>query len=264
MLAGDRLEHLRSAVDAARSEAGFDGDLDAVALKADHYSAFVELHIEQGPLLERHGLAIGIVTHIAAPATLRVSIEGEGGHAGAVLMPGRRDAFLGACEIALAVEHAAKSTGSADTVATVGKCDIHPGAVNSIPSRVQLLADVRDIDAARRDGVLHAIHRACGEIALQRNLSIRCEVLNQDLPAECDSVVGAAIERSCEELNIKPLHMISRAYHDSLFMSRMGPAAMIFIPCQGGVSHRPDEFASAADIARGVHVLAETLARLAA
>lgn len=250
-------------VDEARSGAGFHGSLDSVTLPASYYSTFVELHIEQGPLLERHGLQIGLVTHIAAPSTLRISIEGEGGHAGAVLMPNRRDAFLGACEIALAIEHAAKSTGSVDTVATVGVCEIHPGAVNSIPSRVRLLADVRDIDPARRDNVLDAIHRACIEIASKRNLRVEWEVLNQDLPAECDPIAMRAIQETCEELGIAPSHMISRAYHDSLFMSRIGPVAMIFIPCRGGVSHRPDEFASATDIARGVRVLAGTLARLA-
>ncbi len=263
MLAGDTMERLRDAVDAARTEAGFQGPLDEVALKADYYSAFVELHIEQGPLLERHGVPIGIVTHIAAPATLRISVEGESGHAGAVLMPHRRDAFLGACEIALAVERAAKSTGSVDTVGTVGVCEVHPGAVNSIPGRVGLMADVRDIDPARRDGVLDEIRRACIAVAEARALRVECEVVNQDLPAACEAVAMRAIEESCEELGIAPMHMISRAYHDSLFMSRIGPTAMIFIPCRGGVSHRPDEFASAEDIARGVHVLASALARLA-
>ena len=116
-----------------------------------HYHAFVELHIEQGPLLERGNVPLGVVTAIAAPATLNIEIEGEGGHAGAVLMPDRRDAFVAAAEIALAVESAAKSTGAIDTVATVGICEVFPGAVNSIPSRVRMTADVRDIDLARRD-----------------------------------------------------------------------------------------------------------------
>ena len=107
----------------ARAGAGFTGALSSVALGADAYAAFVELHIEQGPILEARGLDIGIVTAIAAPASLRVHIEGEGGHAGAVLMPERRDAFLAGAEVALAVEAAARGTGSIDTVGTVGVCD---------------------------------------------------------------------------------------------------------------------------------------------
>ncbi len=266
-LAPDALNKLRDpdglTVDQARSAAGFQGSLETVPLPAGYYESFVELHIEQGPLLERQGIPIGIVTNIAAPATLRISIEGEGGHAGAVLMPDRRDAFLGACEIALIVELAAKSTGSRDTVATVGVCDVFPGAVNSIPIRARLLVDVRDIDPIRRDRVLDAIRLGAQHTAASRNLTVTCETLNQDLPAQSDPRAIQAIQESCEELGITPLHMISRAYHDSLFMSRVSPVAMIFIPCRGGVSHRPDEFASATDIARGVEVLAGALARLA-
>ncbi len=111
-----------------RRGARFTGPLSEVALSPGHYSAFVELHIEQGPLLEKKQLEIGVVKAIAAPASLRIEIEGEGGHAGAVLMPDRRDAFLAAAEIALAVEAAAKSTGSRDTVGTCGVCDVFPGS----------------------------------------------------------------------------------------------------------------------------------------
>src|SRR6202008_2401397 len=100
------------------------------------YAAFVELHIEQGPRLEREGKPIGVVTAIAAPALLRVVWQGEGGHAGAVLMPGRKDALCAAAEAVLAVEHAALQSGSPDTVATTGICRVHPGASNGIPDRV--------------------------------------------------------------------------------------------------------------------------------
>ena len=138
-------------LDEVRAAANFTGPLHLVPMPPDFYHAFVELHIEQGPLLERAGIPIGVVTAIAAPATLNIEIQGEGGHAGAVLMPHRRDAFTAAAEIALAVESAAKSTGAVDTVATVGICEVFPGAVNSIPSRVRLTTDVRgDIALDRR------------------------------------------------------------------------------------------------------------------
>ncbi len=129
-----------------RQEAGYHDELDTVKLTTNSYHAFVELHIEQGSRLEQSGKSIGIVTAIAAPATLSVTIEGDGGHAGTVLMPDRRDAFPAAAEIILAVEQSAKASPSPDAVATVGLCNIYPSAVNSIPSRVYMEIDIRDID----------------------------------------------------------------------------------------------------------------------
>jgi N-carbamoyl-L-amino-acid hydrolase len=153
-------------LDQARSAAGFEGALSSVRLAPGYYSAFVEMHIEQGPILERHNVPLGIVTSIAAPAGLRIAIDGEGGHAGTVLMFERHDAFLAAAEIALAVEASARASGSPDTVGTVGVCDVFPGAVNSVPSRVRMEVDVRDTDEARRDEVLAKIKRACVETRL--------------------------------------------------------------------------------------------------
>lgn len=251
-------------LDEVRRSAGFTGDLTEVQLQKGCYSAFLELHIEQGPILERERIDIGVVTAIAAPATLRIDIEGEGGHAGAVQMPDRRDAFLAGAEIALAVEAAAKSTGSSDTVGTTGICDIFPRAVNSIPSRVRMEIDVRDIDHARRDGVLDQIAQASQEISARRRVSVRREVLNADPPAQCDPGLVAALEQSCATHVLTHQRMISRAYHDSLFMSMVAPVSMIFIPCRGGVSHRPDEYSSPEAVERGAIVLAETLAALAA
>ncbi|MGB6746043.1 MAG: hydantoinase/carbamoylase family amidase, partial [Terracidiphilus sp.] len=113
-----------------RTQAGFAGPLESVALPAGRWRQFVELHIEQGPLLEEEGIDVGLVTHIAAPASQRIVIEGEGGHAGGRLMPGRKDALAAAAELMLALEAAAKSTGVIDTVAPVGVCEVFPGAVN--------------------------------------------------------------------------------------------------------------------------------------
>lgn len=261
--AGERLKDTDGlTLNDARATAGYGGSLSSVPLPKSAYSAFVELHIEQGPLLERDRIAIGVVTAIAAPASLRVIVEGEGGHAGAVLMPDRRDAFLAAAEIALAVESAARGTGSPDTVGTVGVCDVFPGAVNSVPSRVRIEIDVRDIDLGRRDGVLAAIQRACDEIATRRRVRVRIEPLNADPPATCAPEVIDAISAACQARGLRHERMISRAYHDSLFMSRLAATGMIFIPCRGGVSHRPDEYASPEAIADGTAVLADTLARL--
>ena len=261
--AGDRLRDADGrTVDDVRRAAGFSGPLDTVAVGRDAYSSFVELHIEQGPLLERAGLDIGIVTAIAAPASLRVFVEGQGGHAGAVLMSDRHDAFLAAAELALAVEAAARASGSADTVGTVGVCDVFPGAINSIPSRVRIEVDVRDIDLGRRDGVLQAIEVACRDVARRRAVAIRIEPINADAPATCAPGIVDAVTAACAGRGVTSQQMISRAYHDSLFMARVAPTGMIFIPCRGGVSHRPDEYASPEAIAKGVAVLADTLAAL--
>jgi ureidoglycolate amidohydrolase len=240
-----------------------DGSLENVRLAKDYYHAFVELHIEQGPLLELKGIPVGIVTAIAAPAALRVTIEGAGGHAGAVLMPDRRDAFLAAAEIALAVESAAKATRSADSVATTGVCKVFPGAVNSIPSRAVLEIDVRDIDLARRDGMLSAIRAACETVAAKRQVRVEVELINADAPAQASPLITEALAQSCRALGIESMLMVSRAYHDSLFMSRIAPTGMLFIPCRNGFSHRPDEYAAPEDIKRGVQVLASALAQLA-
>ena len=250
-------------LDETREAAGFSGALDAVRMEPGHYAAFVELHIEQGPLLEQRGIPLGVVSAIAAPAGVRLTIEGEGGHAGAVLMPARHDAFLAAAEIALALENAAKSSGAIDTVATTGVCQVFPGAVNSIPSRVQLEIDVRDIVEARRDEVLGALDAACAEVAARRGIRVAKEVINVDAPAACATQVTSALETAARKHQLEFMRMVSRAYHDSLFMARIAPMGMLFIPCRGGVSHRPDEYAAPEAIARGSLVLAETLLELA-
>ncbi len=251
-----------ASLDDVRERAGVSGDLEAVKLPSGYYNAFVELHIEQGPRLEGQGIPLGVVTSIAAPASLRISIEGSGGHAGGVLMPDRRDALCAAAELILAIENAARNSGAIDTVATVGICEVFPGAVNSIPSRVRLSADIRDTDLERRDDVMQQIETASQAIAATRRVPIHSEVLNADAPANCAPAVVEALSESCEKHRLKFVPIVSRAYHDSLFMSRIAPTAMLFIPCRNGYSHRPDEYASPEDIARGTLVLAETLAAL--
>ena len=247
----------------ARRQAGMKGRLEEVKLPRGYYKALVELHIEQGPLLEREGVSLGVVERIAAPASLRLTIEGAGGHAGAVLMPDRRDALCTAAELILALENAAKSTGAVDTVATVGICDVFPGAVNSIPARVRLSVDVRDTSLARRDSAMQAFETACRAIEAKRQVAIHSELLNADAPAESAPEVLAALRQACAKSGLPYLPMTSRAYHDSLFISRIAPVAMLFIPCHNGYSHRPDEYAAPEHIAKGTLVLAETLASLA-
>jgi ureidoglycolate amidohydrolase len=251
-------------LDELRAAAGFHASLESVVLQPGYYSGFVELHIEQGPLLERRDKPLGIVTAIAAPASLNVTIEGQGGHAGAVLMPDRHDAFLAAAEIALALEAAARSTGAIDSVATTGICDVFPGAVNSIPSRVRLSVDIRDTDLSRRDGMLSQLETASAEVSARRGVTTSLDLINRDEPASCDPVTIAKLEEACNKHGLTYDLMVSRPYHDSLFISRICPAAMLFIPCRGGISHRPDEYSTPEAIGKGTLILAEALASLSA
>ncbi|MDB6067495.1 MAG: amidase, hydantoinase/carbamoylase family [Pedosphaera sp.] len=247
-----------------RGAAGFGGmDLRQVRLAPKTYSAFVELHIEQGALLEKENIPIGVVERIAAPSTLRVQLTGVGGHAGAMLMPERHDALLAGAEIALSVEQAVLNSGSPDTVGTTGVFRIEPGAVNSVPCRAWLEIDLRDTNVLTRDGALKRIEGSVADICKRRGVAFELERLNVDAPATCDPEAVRTIEEACGKLGLPVKKMISRAYHDSLFMAQICPTTMIFIPCRGGVSHRPDEYSSSEQIQRGVEVLALTLAKLA-
>lgn len=260
---GDLRDSEGGRLDDVRQAAGFTGELSGVKFPRDYFAAFVELHIEQGPLLERASLPIGIVTAIAAPAALAVHLEGEGGHAGAVLMPVRKDALCAAAEIVLAVEAAAKATGSPDAVATTGVCKVHPGAINSVPSHVTLLIDVRDVSLAARDQSVAMIREAIEAVSHRRGVKAKVDTLSVDPPATMAPIVVQAAEAACERWGLPFQRMVSRAYHDSLFMAQAFPTGMIFIPCRDGVSHRPDEYSSPEAIQCGVEVLAHSLMALA-
>jgi ureidoglycolate amidohydrolase len=242
---------------------GQPGDLRSVRLTRNFYFAFVELHIEQGPLLERQQIDLGVVEQIAAPATLHVELQGEGGHAGAVLMPDRHDALLAGAEIALAVESAAKESQSPDTVGTTGVFRIEPGAVNSVPYRALLEIDLRDTQLFSRDIALRRIRENISAIAHRRGVKAHLYVINQDAPAICDASLVQAGLQAAVGLGFSAQRMISRAYHDSLFMAPVCPTTMLFIPCRKGVSHRPDEYASPEAIYKGTLVLAQLLQELA-
>jgi ureidoglycolate amidohydrolase len=266
-LSRGKIDSLRDAqglsVDDVCAQAYMHGTLESTRLPPGCYDSFVELHIEQGPLLEQKKVPIGVVTAIAAPAALRIDLTGPGGHAGTVLMPDRHDPSLAAAEIMQAVERAALATQSRDTVATCGLVQVLPGAVNSIPREVRLEIDIRDIDGARRDGVLAAIRSAAQAAATRRGCGFKEQLINADPPAICAPHIVSAVEKSAAALDLPCQRMISRAYHDSLFMAQVCPTAMVFVPSKDGISHRPDEYSSPDDIARGVQVLAGALDLLA-
>ena len=249
-----------------RRDAGFTGAAAEAHLPAGHYDAFVELHTEQGPLLEAAGVDIGAVTAIAAPAAFELSLIGASGHAGAQLMPDRRDALAGAAEAVIDIERTVLAANadrpSPDLVGTVGKLHVHPGNTNAVPGRVDFTLDLRDTDLAHRDAAEATIRQGLADLAHRRGLELVIDRVNADPPAPCADRIVAAVTSAAESAGLTALRMISRAYHDSTFMSRICPIGMIFIPCRAGVSHRPDEFASEAALRNGVEVLARTLRAL--
>jgi ureidoglycolate amidohydrolase len=267
-LSEERLATLRDSdgrcVDEVRAAAGLSGPTAGVRLPEGAYAAFLELHIEQGPELQRAGVPIGVVTAIAAPSTLRVELTGEGGHAGAVLMPDRHDPLVAAAQVVAAVDRLARGTGRPDTVGTTGVLTVEPGAVNSIPRRVTLEIDIRDTDRATRDRVLDGVRAAARDAARAQGAGHADEVVNADDPAICDPAVIAAVEGACATADVPSVRMVSRAYHYAVFMARVCPTGMIFVPSAGGVSHRPDEYTSPEDVARGALALAGALRTLAA
>ena len=249
--------------DAARRAAGCAGELADAALTSGDYAAFVELHVEQGPALEREGVDIGVVSAIAAPASFEVTFAGDGGHAGTVLMPDRQDALVPAGHLIAQAETLARESESADTVATVGIVEVHPGAVNSIPREVRLTLDVRDTALPVRDGIAAKLRSAAERLAGERGLRWRFRTLNEDPPAFADGAIMQAIEASAAAASLSHRRLVSRAYHDALFMSRVAPMGMIFVPSKGGISHRPDEYTSPQEVANGIRTLAGALATLA-
>ena len=216
-------------------------------------AAYLELHIEQGRVLEAEGLPAGIVTGIAGPVWLRFSLEGESGHAGATPMNRRHDALAAAAEIVGVVEKEASSMPS--TVGTVGQVEVRPGGINIIPGRVDLSLDLRDIDVAVRDGVEERIRAQAGEICSRRGIELGIEELQRLAPAPCSEEVRSTISAACEQVGIRAHSLPSGAGHDGMHLASLCPMGMIFIRSKDGISHNPKEWSSQEDCEAGCDVL---------
>jgi allantoate deiminase len=237
----------RDGVTLADALAGFGAAPDRMA-GARHPGAlaYLEAHIEQGPVLEAEALALGVVTGIAAQVRFGVTVSGAAGHAGTCSMALRRDALAGAAEMVLAIESVARK-GGGDLVATVGRLETLPGAANVIPGEVRFTIDVRSGDAARRDGAAEDIVDAICAIADRRGLDFKVQRLH-DLPASpCDPRLIDLLESALVEAGHAPRRLVSGAGHDAMVMAAMAPTAMLFIRCKGGVSHNPAEHVAPAD-----------------
>ena len=249
----------------ALAGAGFDPDrLADAAIDPAGVHALVELHIEQGIVLEQHGEAIGVVTAIAAPHDFRITLRGAATHAGATPMALRRDALAGAAEVMGALERAARASPSGTTVGTVGVIRARPGAINVVPGEVELDVDVRDSDLAAREQVVEAAVRGARKIAGRRGLEVEITPIVDDVPVACDPRVIDAADAAARDLGLPYRRMTSGAYHDAMIMGARVPIGMIFVPSAGGVSHHPDEYTAPEQLDQGVAVLTGTLERLAA
>ena len=224
-------------------------------------AAYVELHIEQGRILENEGLAVGTVTGIAAPVWREFVLTGETGHAGTTLMGLRRDALAAAAEIMGIVEAEAAATGT--SVGTVGRLGLRPGGINIIPGRVEFSLDLRDIDEGIRDRVEERILERAAEACRGRGIGMETELLQRMAPAPCSETVRGAIERACREIGVRPFALASGAAHDGMQLAGLCPMGMVFVRSRDGVSHSPDEWSSSEDCETAAEVLYRVVLDLA-
>lgn len=241
------------------------GGNPAVMVPRSDIKAFLELHIEQGPVLETADLDIGVVTAIAGITRIEVIIEGRADHAGTTPMSLRKDALVAAAHLVVDIQHLGVELGKAGThfAATVGEFAMEPNAANVVPSRVRLLIDARAEDRTQMEKFLGHLQEGVDWLVAEKGVSIAPpRVISDNPPTPCDVLVQAALDQACETVGASRCRMASGAGHDAAWMARVTRSGMVFIPCLGGRSHAPEEFAETEDIALGAAVLLEAVQKL--
>ncbi|HUB94425.1 MAG TPA: allantoate amidohydrolase [Stellaceae bacterium] len=242
------------AMSTALEEFGLDPTaVSGAARRRQDILAYVELHIEQGPVLERHGLPVGIVTSINGVTRLEVTLLGHAGHAGTVPMDQRQDALAAAAECVLAVE--ARCRAESGLVGTVGVLHASPGAINVIPGEAHFFVDLRAPEDAPRRAAVEDVQSAIAAIAARRGVTQRSRVVHELAAAPCAPWLMGQIERAVEAEAIVPFRLPSGAGHDGMVIKTIADIGMIFVRCAGGVSHNPAESITAADAEAGARVL---------
>jgi allantoate deiminase len=241
---------------------GCPADVQSVARKSKNIRAYLEVHIEQGPVLEAKNLPLGVVTAISGASRLKVSVSGTAGHAGTVPMNLRRDAAAAAAEMILAVERRALETE--DLVATVGCFQAKPGAVNVIAAEAEFFVDLRSPSDAIRSKSFSALQNEFAEIARRRRVGLATEVTYDQRAASCDPQLIASCDNALRAVGLRPFHLPSGAGHDGLAMISLCPIAMLFVRCRGGISHSPAESVTESDIGLAVSALIQVLRQLSA
>ena len=245
--------------DGIRAVGGDPDSLDQARRKPGELKAFIELHIEQGAILDESDIDIGVVEGIVGIRWWDVVVDGVANHAGTTPMARRQDALVSAAQLAIAVNDVANRAPGRH-VATVGRIRAEPGAPNVIPGRVVMSLEIRDLDSAQMQRVFEAIQGEAREIARTRRTPISFHEIDVALdPAPTDERMRRIIAESAVALGLSHLTMPSGAGHDSQEMTRIAPTGMIFVPSVGGISHAPKEYTSAEDMANGASVLLRTL-----
>ncbi|WP_288565599.1 M20 family metallo-hydrolase [uncultured Veillonella sp.] len=224
--------------------------------------SFIEIHIEQGKVLEHEQKTIGIVTGIAAPERFYVTVRGNADHSGATPMNLRHDALCGASKIILGIEEIASMQEEPPVVGTVGVVEVTPGAMNVIPGTVKLGVDIRSISKAARNSVVTLVKEFIDITAGKRGLSYTIETIAQDHPVEMHPTMIREIEEAVKSVGVEYMTMPSGAGHDAMHWAEVVPTGMVFIPCRDGISHNPAEFAEMDDIITGAAVLDKVLRKL--
>ena len=244
--------------------AAFDGDpgaLDSARRDRADLRGYVEVHIEQGPVLEAEDLPVGVVTGIAGQTRAEVRFEGVAGHAGTVPMALRRDALAAAAELVGAVEAHARAVDG--LVATVGELAVAPGASNVIPGRATLSVDVRHLDDATRAAAVGALRERAAAIARERGIAMTWTGVQATDAVACAAALTAELEAAVAEAGVRVVRLASGAGHDAAVMARLCDVAMLFVRCAGGVSHNPAEAVAAGDVAAAIDVTGRLVDRLA-
>jgi allantoate deiminase len=229
------------------------GRIDAIKRKKDDILAYAELHIEQGPVLEAEGLSLGVVTAINGFSRLRFALAGTAGHAGTVPMVLRRDALAAAAECVLAIEQIGRAF--LDLVATVGKIEALPGAINVIPGDVAFTVDVRSPKDETRIWAAKEIRAAVTEICRRRKIEAKAEDLQAQPVTACAPWLMAQMDAAVAAEGLQVRRLPSGAGHDGMAMHELADIAMLFVRCKAGISHNPAEAISEADAGAGARVL---------
>jgi allantoate deiminase len=239
----------------ALSQFGLDPDhIGAAARARGELHAYLELHIEQGPVLEAQDLPVGVVTAIAGATRLAARLTGMAGHAGTVPMPLRRDALAGAAECIVSIEEFCR-TDEAGLVGTVGYIHAAPGATNVIPGQVSFTIDIRAPADAHRKLAVADIVRRIEDIARQRSLKLQLDVTHENRTVPCALWLKRQVAEAVAAEGYRVFELPSGAGHDGMAMIDIADVAMVFVRCRGGVSHHPDEHVETSDADAGARVL---------
>ena len=260
---GRMLDADGTSLEAALQAIGFDPrSIGQARWRPAEWAAFLELHIEQARTLEASNTPIGLVETVSGSTRLRLEIEGRADHSGGTPMDARADALTAAAEVVLAAESAAREPRNRGARLTVGRLEVHPNSITTIPGRVRFTLDVRDVDSDRQRRLAVEMVRRARVLCERRKVTISAELIADTSPSVLPMWLRNVTSEVCGDLGIRFRVMTSGAGHDAQVVNSIVPAGMVFVPSKDGLSHVPEEWTSASDVARGVEVLAATVTRL--